>query len=169
MTCYQRNYLHWAYQCCYHCCLPQRYQRSQIWEWIIWQNIHVFTHLLFPIWRRLVRGAESHTSIWSFTISQVTANSVYGRQLIPILKSVMFGGLGKADFSSAKLNHISRCLRQQALLNTEVSKAHSTRSASSSKAEVTGISLTDIIKQGHWSQIFNLSKILKKKYQGIWF
>ena len=32
-------------------------------------------------------------------------------------------------------------------INTEVFKAHSTQSASSSKAEVTGVSLTDIIKQ----------------------
>ena len=37
-------------------------------------------------------------------------------------------------------------------INTEVFKVRSTRAASSSKAEVTGVSLTDIIKQGHWSQ-----------------
>ena len=115
MTCYQTNYLHWRSQCCYHCCLPQGYQRSQIWEWIIWQNIHLFTHLLFPIWQRLVGGAKSHTPIWSFTISQATASSVYVRQLIPILKGVMFGGLRKANFSSAILNHINRCLCQQSL------------------------------------------------------
>ena len=65
---------------------------------------------------------------------------------------------------------VSRWLGQvlaMAGINTEVFKAHSTRAASSSKAEVTGVSLTDIIKQGHWSQTFNLSKILQKKYQGI--
>ena len=67
---------------------------------------------------------------------------------------------------------VSRWLGQvlaMAGINTEVFKAHSTRAASSSKAEVTGVSLTDIIKQGHWPQAFNLSKILHKKYQGIWF
>ena len=37
-------------------------------------------------------------------------------------------------------------------INTEVFKAHSTQAASSSKAEVTWVSLTDIIKQSHWSQ-----------------
>ena len=115
MTCYQTNYLHWRSQCCYHCCLPQGYKRSQIWEWIIWQKIHLFTHLLFPIWRRLLGRAKSHTPIWSFTISQVTANSVYARQLISILKGVMFWGLGKANFFSAILNHISRYLRKQFL------------------------------------------------------
>ena len=62
---------------------------------------------------------------------------------------------------------VSRWLGQvfaMAGIETEVFKAHSTRSASSSKAEVTGVSLRDIIKQGHWSQA---SKILHKKYQGI--
>ena len=49
-------------------------------------------------------------------------------------------------------------------INIEVFKMHSTRSASSSKAEVTAVSLVDIIKQGHWSQP---SKVLQKKYQGI--
>ena len=39
-------------------------------------------------------------------------------------------------------------------INAEVFKAHSTRSASSSKAKVTGVPLADIIKQGHWSQTF---------------
>ena len=37
-------------------------------------------------------------------------------------------------------------------IDTEVFKGHSTRSASSSMVEVTGVSLTHIIKQGHWFQ-----------------
>ena len=47
---------------------------------------------------------------------------------------------------------VSRWLEQVlaiAAINTKVFKTHSTRSASSSKAEVTGISLTNIIEQGH--------------------
>ena len=47
-------------------------------------------------------------------------------------------------------------------INTEVFKAHSTRSASSSKAEVTGFSLTDIIKQGHWSQASIFQRFYRK-------
>ena len=35
----------------------------------------------------------------------------------------------------------------------EVFKAHATQSASSSKTEVTGVWLTDTIKQGHWCQV----------------
>ena len=45
-------------------------------------------------------------------------------------------------------------------IDTEVFKGHSTRSASSSMVEVTGVSLTHIIKQGHWfsniSQAFQI-------------
>ena len=40
--------------------------------------------------------------------------------------------------------------------------AHSTRSLLSSLAEVTGVSLTDIIKQGHWSQTSNFQKLCRK-------
>ena len=47
-------------------------------------------------------------------------------------------------------------------INTEVFKAHSTQSASSSKAEVTGVSLTDIIKQGNWSQASTFQRFYKK-------
>ena len=49
-----------------------------------------------------------------------------------------------------------------ACINTEVFKAHSTRAASSSKSEVTGISLTDIIKQGQWSQSSTFQRFYRK-------
>ena len=45
---------------------------------------------------------------------------------------------------------------------TEVFKAHSTQSASSSKAEVTGVSVTDIFKEGHRSQVSTFQKIYRK-------
>ena len=54
----------------------------------------------------LTRACE--TTVWSFTTSQVTANSVYARQSMSILKGIMFGGLGKANFWSAILNHINQ-------------------------------------------------------------
>ena len=60
---------------------------------------------------------------------------------------------------------VSRWLGQvlaMAGINTEVFKAHSTRSASSSKAEVTGVSLTDVIKQGHWSQASTFQRFYRK-------
>ena len=74
---------------------------------------------------------------------------MYAGQLIPILKDVMFGGVGESQFlvSHIKLHKlvspstVSRRLGQVlaiAGIDTEVFKAHSTRSASSSKAEVTG-------------------------------
>ena len=47
-------------------------------------------------------------------------------------------------------------------INTEVFKAHSIRSASSSKTELTGFSLIDIIKQGHWSQTSIFQKFYRK-------
>ena len=40
--------------------------------------------------------------------------------------------------------------------------APSTRSLLSSLAEVTGVSLTDIIKQGHWSQTSTFQKFYRK-------
>ena len=91
------------------------YKRSQILEWIVWQKIHLSTHLLFPIWRRLFRGAKSPTPFWSFTYSQVTTNSVYARRLIPIFKGVMFGRMRKVNFLLPILNHLNQCLRQQSL------------------------------------------------------
>ena len=45
---------------------------------------------------------------------------------------------------------------------TEVFKAHSSQSASSSKAEVTGASVTDIFKEGHRSQVSTFRKIYRK-------
>ena len=60
---------------------------------------------------------------------------------------------------------VSRWLGQvlaMAGINTEVFKAHSTRAASSSKAEVTGVSLTDIIKQGNWSQASTFQRFYRK-------
>ena len=45
---------------------------------------------------------------------------------------------------------------------TEIFKAQSIWWASSSKTEVTGISQTDIIKQGQWSQASTFQKMLTK-------
>ena len=45
----------------------------------------------------------------------MTKNSVYAKQLIPILKGTIFWGLGKASFLSIILNHINQYLRQQSL------------------------------------------------------
>ena len=47
-------------------------------------------------------------------------------------------------------------------INTEVFKAHSTRAVPSSKAKVTGVSLTDTIKQGNWSQASTLQRFYRK-------
>ena len=47
-------------------------------------------------------------------------------------------------------------------INTEVFKTHSTLSASSSKAKVTRVFLTDIIKQGLWSQASTFQKSYRK-------
>ena len=60
---------------------------------------------------------------------------------------------------------VSRWLGQvlaMAGINTDVFRAHTTRSASSSKAEVTGVSFTDIIKQGHWSQASTFQRFYRK-------
>ena len=47
-------------------------------------------------------------------------------------------------------------------INTDVFKAHSTGALSSSKTEVTRVSLTDIIKQGHWSQASTFQRFYTK-------
>ena len=47
-------------------------------------------------------------------------------------------------------------------INTEGFKAHLTRSLSSSKAEITGVYLTDIIKQGNWSQTSTFQRFYRK-------
>ena len=60
---------------------------------------------------------------------------------------------------------VSRWLVQllsMAGVNTEMFKGHSTRSASTSKAEAIGVSLTDVIKQGHWSNSSTFAKFYKK-------
>ena len=45
--------------------------------------------------------------------------------------------------------------------------APSTRSLLSSLAEVTGVSLTDIIKQGHWSQTSTFQKFYRKNAKNM--
>ena len=82
-------------------------------------------------------------------------------------------GVGESQFlishnkphKPVSLSTVSRWLGQVlavAGINTEAFKAHSTRSASSSKSEVTGVSLTDIIKQGHWSQTSIFQRFYRK-------
>ena len=53
-------------------------------------------------------------------------------------------------------------VRAMAYIEREVFKAHSNRSASPSKAEVTEISLTNIIKQGQWSQASIFQRFYRK-------
>ena len=64
----------------------------------------------------------------------------------------------KANILLAILNQINAYIRQQSLdgwhkagIGKEVFKVHPSWSALSSKAEVTGVSLTDVFKEGHWS------------------
>ena len=60
---------------------------------------------------------------------------------------------------------VSRWLGQvlaMAGINTEVFNTHSTRAASSSNAEVTGVFLTDIIIQGHWSEASTFQRFYRK-------
>ena len=82
-------------------------------------------------------------------------------------------GVGESQFRVSHIkphkpvspSTVSRWLGQvlaMAGFDTEVFKAHSTRSASFSRAEVTGISLTDIIKQGHWSQASTFQRFYRK-------
>ena len=47
-------------------------------------------------------------------------------------------------------------------VDAEAFKANSTRSASSSKADGTGFSLTDIIKQDHWSRASTFQRFYRK-------
>ena len=114
MTCYQTNYLHWRSRCCYHCCLPQAYQRSQIWEWIIWQNIHLFTYLLFLIWQTCRRDKKPHPNLKFYNFPGDSKLCVC-KTIDSYLERCNVWGLRKDNFLSAILNHINRCLRQQSL------------------------------------------------------
>ena len=61
---------------------------------------------------------------------------------------------------------VSRWLKQilgLAGIDTSIFKGHSTRSASSSKAEVSGASVSDIMKQGHWSRTSTFQRFYKKE------
>ena len=73
----------------------------------------------------------------------------------------------EVNFLLAMLTHVNQCLSvvcrllridlAMAGIDTKVFKKYSTRSASSSKTEVTGVSLTDIIKQSHLGPDFMFS------------
>ena len=87
----------------------------------------------------------------------MTKNSVYARQLIPILEGAIFEELRKASSLSAILNHINWSLHELSrggwdkFLQWQVPtkkctqgaqgahKVHTTQPASSSKTEVTGV------------------------------
>ena len=159
MTCYHANYLHWRSQCCYHCCLPQRYQRSQIWGWVIWENINLFAHLLFPISQRLDvgggcrRGRKPQLNLKFYNFSGDSKLCVC-KEIHSYFETHNVWGIGESQFLVSHIkphkpvspSTVSRWLGQvlaMAGINTEVFKVHSTRSASSSKGEVTGVSLTD--------------------------
>ena len=51
----------------------------------------------------------------------------------------------------------------QSGIDTDIFKAHSTRSAATSKASNVAISLTEIIKQGHWSNSSTFKKFYHKE------
>ena len=183
MTCCQTNYLHWRSQCCYHCFLPQGYLRSQFRGWIISQNIHLLTHFLFSIWQRLVGGAKSHTLIWDFTIFPGDKKLYVCKAVDSYLERNNAWGVGESQFLVSHIkphkpvspSTVFRWLGQVLAMvgiNTEVFKAHSIRSASSSKTELTGVSLIDIIKQGHWSQTSTFQKFYRKsikEYDTLFF
>ena len=129
----------------------------------------IFNKMPSP-WRRLARGAKSPNPIWSFKISQVSTNSVYS-----VCKTIdsYLERFGECQFLVSHIkphkpvppSTFSSWLGQvlvMAGINTEVFKAHSTQSASSSKVEVTGVSLKDIIKQGHWSQAATFQRFYRK-------
>ena len=48
-------------------------------------------------------------------------------------------------------------------VDTDTLTAHSTRSASTSKASKKGVSLADVLKQGHWSQASTFQKFYHKE------
>ena len=54
-------------------------------------------------------------AISHLTISQMTTNYAYERQLIPIFKVTLFWGWEKAHFFFFLLVHIKFCLHQQSL------------------------------------------------------
>ena len=113
-------YLHWRSQCCYHCCLPQGYQRSQIWEWIIWQNINLFNkYVIDHLTKTCQRGRKPHLNLkfykspgdskLSFLVSHIKPHK-------PVSQSTVSRWLGHVLAMTST--------------NTKVLKAHSTQSAS---------------------------------------
>ena len=48
-------------------------------------------------------------------------------------------------------------------INTKIFKDHSTSAALTTKADVTGISVCDIMKQGEWSNKSRFQKFYKKE------
>ena len=48
-------------------------------------------------------------------------------------------------------------------IDIRMSEGHSTRAASTTNADVTGVSLCDIIKQGQWSNKSTFQKFYKKE------
>lgn len=59
------------------------------------------------------------TPTWRFTIFHVATNSLYVRQMIPVLQGIMFWGLDKTNFLLALLSHINVGFHQQSLQGWE--------------------------------------------------
>ena len=173
MTCYKINYVLWRSQCCKYYFLPQGYQRSQNWEWIIWQNIHLFKHFLFPTRRRFVKRAKIRTPIWNFTIflddDKLCVRDFY-------LERRNIWRFGESQFL---VSHINCCLRQQSLGISSCNGRYTYRSVWSTLNSVS-INII-VIDWSNWGLFnrnnltrplvpgLNISKILQKKYPGIWF
>ena len=124
-----------------------------------------------------------HSSVYTFAIPHLTKTCRRGKKPHPNLKFYNFPGESKlrrnvwrVEESQFLVSHIKPHkpvspstvlgLLGQVLamagIKTDVFKAHSTRAASSSKAEVTGVSLTDIIKQGNCSQVSTFQRFYRK-------
>ena len=78
-----------------------------------------------------------HTSVYTFAVSLFSFDSPLRSEILQVLA---MAGIDMEGFHAAP----------------------STRSLLSSLAEVTGVSLTDIIKQGHWSQTSTFQKFYRK-------
>ena len=145
------------------------------------------TNLRVDYWTNIPKTCE--TPVWSFTTSQVTTirqlmpilkggegggrglESWRSQFLVRHIKPCLMGWRSQFLVRHIKPHKpmppstASRWLGQVLAMtdiNTEVFKTHSTLSASSSKAKVTGVFLTDIIKQGIWSQASTFQKSYRK-------
>ena len=128
---------------------------------------------------------DKHHNVYIFTFSKVTLDfKVYDldpslcvcrtidqylertRSRIGIHKQLLislvqpYHGVTSSTVSRWIVNMLGLCG-----IDTKTFKAHSARSASTSKASSIGISLSEIVKRGQWQSDSTFSKILSQKYQ----